>query len=351
MLIKMPLASAKFLFENAHAIWTASSMEKFNSKLLASEANISVRSARLLIKNLAKCEFVKKAGREYTFSGNIVDDCLVMNFRDEMLDALSKRRATRAVLLCLARGERSTKRIAEKLNVSRRTVIRVLEDLRVAGIVRGREVASELLYKSQDPLEEIPRSAHRRAVAHFVRCFETYSSLSAPLVLFGEAARGNWQATLKLAALSKFNMPDEVVSAIEALFRSAKETTKEYNVPTSLFLVAEDAWYAQKFKLVKTPHLLLLELLDGIFIHGKPPKDEDYFELIRRYYQPSREKIEKMLQKGHIRPYGSGYSFTEKGIKAWRKKPVEVVEFEYPIDREKIPIISLSLTNTVTPFF
>jgi hypothetical protein len=88
---------------------------------------------------------------------------------------------------------------------------------------------------------------------------------------------------------------------------------------------------------------LLLELLNGIFVYGEPPKDEEYFELVRQSYHMPQEKLESMLRKGHIRPYGSGYSFTEKGIKAWRKKPINIIEFQYPCNGKKVPIISVGL--------
>lgn len=343
MLVKVPLASAEVLLKNANAIWASASMGKFSSTLLARETLIPIRSARLLIKRMVECELVSKEDEAYVFTGKFVDGCLVMNLRDKMLDTLFRHKATRATLLYLARGD-SIGGIAEKLNVSKRTIIRVVEDLRAANIVCGREVSSEFIYKPQNPLEEIPRSVHRKAVAHFKRCFETYCPLSVPVVLFGEAARGSWHATLKLATLLRLHIPEEMAPVAGALLRSAEETTKEYGIPISLFLVPEDAWYAQKFKLVKTSPPSLLELLDGIFICGEPPKDEDYFELIRLYYQPPQEVIDKMLEKGHIKPYGGGFSFTEKGIRAWRRKPIEVAELEYTFNGKKLAIISPSRT-------
>lgn len=347
MFVKMPLSSAEVLLKGARLVWAVASMREVNSTLLARETHAPVRSARLLIKKLVRCELLSEANGAHVFTGKTVDGCLVLNLRDEMLDALFRRKATRATLLCLARGERSTKGIAEKLSISRRTVIRAIQDLRAAGVVRDKEVVSELLCKPDDPLEEVPRSVHRRAVAHFKRCFETYSIRGAPLILFGEAARGNYYATLKLAALLRFNRPDEIAPVVEALLRSAEETTEEYNVPVSLYLVPEDAWYAQRFKLVKTPLPTLLEVLDGIFIYGAPPKDENYFELIRQYYQPPQEVIEKMLEKRHIRPYDNGFSFTEEGLKAWRRKPIEIAEFEYTFKGKKISVISPLRTYSV----
>lgn len=345
MFVKLPLTSAKILLKNAHALLTASSMPTLNSSSLAFKAGIPKSSARLLIKRLEQCELVKKVNGRYSPVMVTVDNSIVLNVRDEMLDVLFRRKAARQLILHMAMGERNLKRIAENMGVARMTVMRALKDLRAAGLVRGREVCGESLHKPLDPIESIPRSFHRKAVRYFLNCFEARSPSTCPIVLFGEAACGRWNASLKLAALMRFTLPETVAPVISALARALEETLNEYKIATALYMVAEDAWFAQKLNAVRIPHLLLLEMLGGIFVLGEPPKDEEYFQLIRQSYRIPQEKLENMLKKGHIKPYKGDYAFTKKGIEVWRKKPINIIEFEYPCNGKKLPIISVGFES------
>jgi predicted transcriptional regulator len=343
MFIKLPFSSAEVLLKNARALRAAVSMAVFDTASLATRAGVPKSSARLLIKNLKGCELVRKVKGGYTFDGGKVDDGILLNIRDEMLNPLFRRKVTRELLLHLVKGQHNLKRMAEDIGVARMTLVRVLKDLRTAGLVEGRDVAANMLYEPSDRTELIPRSIHRKAVRYFIGCLETRSPCACSAVLYGEATHGAWSAPLKLAVLVRFSSPETAATVIKAATTALDETVSEYEVPASLSLVTEDAWFAQKFNLVETPHLLLLELLNGIFVYGEPPRDEEYFELVRQSYHIPQEKLESMLRKGHIRPYRSGYSFTEKGIKAWRKKPINIIEFQYPCNGKKVPIISVGL--------
>jgi len=349
LLIKMSFSSARVLLKNADALWAAASMEAFDTGSLAARASVPRSAARLLIKNLMGCELVKKVRGGYRFIGRKLDESIIFNFRDEMLDPLFRRRVARELFMRLARGERNLKRIAEDVDCTRMTVIRALKDLRLAGLVDKKNVALDVCLQPSDQTELIPRTIHREAVRYFLDCFKAHSAHVCPVILFGKAASGRWSSPLKLAGLLRFASPEVAAPTIEALTRAAEETIREYGVATSLFLVMEDAWFAQKFSIVKVAHPLLLDVLNGIFVLGKPPKDEEYFQLIRQSYRMPREKLERMLRRGYIKPYCGDFAFTEKGLRVWRKAPVNIVEFEYPCNGKKIPIISVGAVKAGTP--
>lgn len=349
LFIKISFSSAKVLLKNADALWAAASMETFDTSSLAAKTGVPKSTARLLIKNLVGCELAKKVRGGYRFTGRKLDESIILNFRDEMLDSLFRRKVARELFMRLVRGENNLKRIAEDVGCARMTVIRVLKDLRLAGLVDKKNVVLNVCLQPSDQTELIPRTIHREAVRYFLDCFKAHSAHVCSVILFGKAASGRWNSPLKLAALLKSAAPEVAAPTIEALTRAAEETIREYGLTTSLFLVMEDAWFAQKFNIVKVAHPLLLEALNGIFVYGKPPKDEEYFQLIRQSYRMPREKLEGMLRRGYIKPYCGDFAFTEKGLRVWRKSLINIVEFEYPCNGKKIPIISVGTAKAGAP--
>jgi DNA-binding Lrp family transcriptional regulator len=350
MLLNVPLAAISRLFKHSKIKQTiqVATHGPVNPQQVATEIHLPYKVAWSTLRDLSNVEYVIREGRNFRVDGEkIRDDQLLLNLRDQRVDLLFRRGHTRRILLYLARFPRaSLRKIARDLHVPRMAVKRVMDDLSAAGLIRERCIREELFHEPQDITLLVPRSAHRQAIRHLLDVLGTHNALDPipGMVLFGRASWGYPSHTLEVAVLTELTRkPSEQIQLAESLVNACENVTYHFGAMFEVFIATMDAWLNQELGLVIAPNPAISKALDGICLHGKLPSRDDLFEMSRKAFPPSEERMIELLEKGYIQSAERNkHVYTEKALQRFREVGrSRLTQMLLSVRDKKVPFISI----------
>ena len=348
MLLAVPYESASLLFKYKNSgsmLRELSKHRRITASSLAEMAHVGVKTAWSLLRSLQRVECVVRDGRFFKATDALQDDSIIINLRDSFYDDIFRYNVTRRILFSLAtKKHRSFAKMARDLQIPYVTCIAVVNMLRKSGLMADRGLREGLIREASNPLQLIPRSAHRSAAEHFLQALKTYyPEFSEPLILFGDASWGKPSLSIDILALSELSVyPEKLYVFARALVNAASVVTGSFGAAVDLNITTKDAWLAQELKMVRNPHPTLAMAFEGICIHGSLPTFKDFFEFMNRARPVEKEKVAEWLRKGYVRINEQGrYVFTERALDRWRKKPSEIFEEKVKIEGRSISFIGI----------
>ena len=334
-IFKHKAMSSTFRLLSSHRLVTSSALRR--------EARVSHETLRRMIRSLERAEYVVKEGRKIMATDKVRQDDLIINLRDTRIDCLMRWKITRQLLYLLHMKPHITlSGMANILGVSLETVKVVLKNLRLAGLVCGKQLNPKLVVKPTNPLDLVPRSTHRQAVDHFISIIkQRRPEFDETLVLFGEASWGRPTIMLNIAVLTTKDKLPEILALSKDLAFVSENVTLNFGATIDLTLMLRKIWLLLKSGHVKNPSLLANEILEGICVHGQLPRDEELYELDRMTYPLPKTKVQELLMKGYVERKGSKLVYTDRAIDAFKCNKSVMTEDIIPIDGKKIRLIGV----------
>ena len=141
--------------------------------------------------------------------------------------------------------------------------------------------------------------------------------------------------------------PTAMSTLARHLISSAENVTLHFGSHINLAMMAPSVWLEMKIGIVKNLSPSIIEIIEGICIHGRLPRDEDLFSLERLINPLPERDIKRLLQKKYINQIAKGkYAYTEKAIETFRKKArSKVTENLLQINGKKIRLIGVAPPN------
>jgi DNA-binding transcriptional ArsR family regulator len=301
----------------------------------------SRKSAWQTITCLRKAEFVARSGwgkyrpNKFVIRGGEI----LLNPYDGMLELIFRSRPLRRILKAkMAEPSMGVGEISSMLGISTRTVLRAARDLQKAGIL-SEDGQLQSVYEPKSQIERLPRSLHREAISHFLKCLEAYGSSGIPsaIIVFGPAAEGLPLQPIGVACLTSLVQRADEHSRLAFALALAKENVEgNFKLNINPIIVVENAYLAARLGILAEPNALLKYVAEGICVYGKTPNRDDYFEILNKIAPLTVEDLKEKVEKGYVVHTGGRYVFTEKAIETFRKRaPTHISETYIPIDKER----------------
>lgn len=351
MYVRLPLETANLLLKHknvAGMLRYIADGGRVTVKSVAEHAGVTRDVAREALGCLLRAELISKSGRYFLTTDKLTRDHVLINVRDIEVDALFRWRVTRKILYALSlKKDFRIRELAAASGYSYITVRKALSALRKAGVVVADSLNRELVYLPEDPIENIPRQYHRKAVRHFLVALKTYyPELSEPVVVFGEASQGWPSQEINVAILTRVAAPPERLAYLtDKLVLASSNATSQTGFSINLTITTEDACLSRLLNLTE-PNKTIEDILEGICVHGKMPTPEDYFDLAQQAYPLSEEKIQLLLKKKYIAMKDGRYVHTEAGFRFLRrKKPSHFIDETLTLNGKTVHVIILAPPN------
>lgn len=345
MLLKIPVEiCAKILkVKNAQvALSTMVTLQKFTVSEIAQASGLSKKSARKLLRVLLHAGIIEKRGRAYQCTPALSKSGVMVNLRDLRSKLLFKPNLLHSVLLLLCTySEIPLTKIAFELGVSYRTVKRLLQRLRLLGLVAGIQVNPSLVQQPVDPLELIPKTEHRLVVREFLQLLPSLPSLT--VVFFGDACFGLQTTTLNFLVLFPATIrPEELTSIMERYVVAARSITEAHGFTIDLTFAVKDVWLEQKLGMVIAENTLIKQALCGVCLSGELPDRDDYFELHNSAHPVSPTRLAELLRKGYVKQEANRYVYSEKALQTMRKKaPTLIKEIQVSVLGKNLRLLKI----------
>lgn len=309
---------------------------------LISTTKLSKKCVWQALRDLEGAELVvKRRGRYCVNEFYMRNGCVLINCRDKALRKIFRRKTLLDVLSMLS--GHTDQNLAGFLSISHMSVRRNMADLRKVGITA--EELGRQVYAPADPLEHVPRSAHREVLRHMLRHPRMGDVLerASAVVLFGEASYGMPVDELDVATVLSLTMsPEEHVLVMESLLDVKDNVEHVFRKKLNIITVIEDALLSEKLRLTASVNLTLARILDGICVFGKLPEPGDLFDLFMKAFPMSERDIEEKIQKGYITRSGNRLVFTDKAIEHFRQHaPTHIIDVEIPIRGRTVRMITI----------
>lgn len=312
--------------------------------ILRQEARVSYETLRRIVRVLEEAEYVTREGHRVVAAGKVKREGLVINLRDSRIDGLMRWKITRRLMYLLYTNPSMTfSEMAYVLGVSLETVKAVMKNLRIVGLVCGKQLNPDLTVKPTSPIELVPRSVHQQAITHFISTVKRRQRrFDETLVLFGDASWGRPAIKLNLAILTTKVKPSEFLALSKDLVFASENVTLNFGAIIDLTLMLRKIWLLLKLGHVKNPSLISNEILEGLCVYGQLPRDEELYDLDRMTYPLPETRVKELLRKGYIERKGAKLVYTSKAIDAFRRNKSMMTEEIIPINSKKIRLIGVA---------
>jgi len=346
MLMIVPFEETSRIFKHkaiAEFLKLLSTHKSVTPGILKQETGVSYETLRRMVKGLEEAEYVLRKGRRVIATEKIKREGLVINLRDTRIDGLMRWRVTRRLMHLLhTKPDMMLSEMAFILNVSPETVKAVMKNLRLAGLVCGKQLNPDLIVKPKNPLELVPRSVHRQIISHFISAVKQYRpEFDEALVLFGDASWGKSTIVLNIAVLTTKIKPPELLDLSKDLVFASENVTSNFGATIDLTLMLRKIWLLLKLGHLENPSFTANQILDGVCVYGRLPQDEELYELDRMTYPLPKTRVEELLRKGYIKRDGCKFVYTSKAIEAFRHHKSKMTEQVVPVNRKVIRLIGL----------
>jgi len=278
-----------------------------------------------VVRSLQKADIV---GKNLSLQVRVHEDRMVVNLRDSQFAQILSSKFMAAILEKLVSAHShghsyGIRELASMLECSPGTVKPILDKLQAAGLLESGRISADAIHHPDDPLEEVPRIVHRKALKYFLSFLGDERHLDA-LVMYGDAAIGKPVRDIEVLAVRKLIEPmpslasiDNVDGALAIRLSQAAHQVSVAYPPIHLNIAIVGTFHWQSYRLVSKPFLSsrLYRASQGIVVYGDASANlAKLFEDWRMMAPMSPDDLERAVARGYATKTKDGYEATMKWV-------------------------------------
>lgn len=311
VMLTLPLKEELFAFKAIPSI--------LRSLALGRQPNIPKSTLHRTMRALKQADIVAK---DLSLQVPVVGDGVVLNTRDQYVAKILSSQVMGPLLSILASGRRfGVRELASILKCEPSTVKRVLDKLRATGLVEDGHLSTNVIHCPVDPIEEVPRLIHRKALKYFLSFLVGERYVDA-VIAYGDVVVGKPTKDIEVLVVRK--LTERLSSLVEVdkvdgelalkMVKAAHQVSIAYS-PIHLNLSIVDGFDWQSYQFISKPFLStrLYRASQGVVVYGDATVSlAKLLEQWGMMVPASPDEFARMIEKGYAIK-------TEKGLEATMK--------------------------------